>query len=153
VGRFLKTGHCKTQNGPLRSKRGRLCLWVIRVGSVCPLSAGFCCKTIFRTPARNIDSRSRCQPQHRFKSARRWIDYFKFQFHRLRWRLLQHNRGHCGHEFLRQGRDGPIAAVPVFLARVTLGCTRASFPTISRGASDAFYDRRAFQGPRRAAGI
>src|SRR5215510_9309331 len=24
-------------------------------------------------------------------------------------RLLQHNRGHCGHEFLRQGRDVPFA--------------------------------------------
>src|SRR5262245_16244343 len=36
-----------------------------------------CCKTIFSTPARKIDSRSCSQPQHRFKSARSRIRLFQ----------------------------------------------------------------------------
>src|SRR5215813_9645664 len=42
-----------------------------------PLSGGLCCKTIFSTPARKIDSRSRSQPQHRFKSGRSRIRLFQ----------------------------------------------------------------------------
>jgi hypothetical protein len=51
-----------------------------------------------QTPTRNVDSKT-CAPR---------FDYCEPKARR---RVLQHNQGHCGHEFLRQGRDGPKAGI------------------------------------------
>jgi hypothetical protein len=59
---------------------------------------------------------------------------------RLAVRVLQHNQGVCGHEFLRQGRDGPIGDDLTAEFNAEAGMSLSKSSRFSRSNKGVFFE-------------